>query len=166
MREKKKMEIKQIGAVAVLLVMVSLIVGAGVLVLDVFATATAEVTTVTNESFTWPVNGTNVTLTHGNITAFRRITNLTTDEFDSNNYTVYNTEGNIEVLNNNSVCTDGDTCFAWYNYTEYDTDAKTALDAGRDAVGGIANSWMALIVTIVVLAIILTMVIRSFAGKR
>lgn len=44
--------------------------------------------------------------------------------------------------------------------------AQTAINASRDAVSGIATSWMALIVTIGVLAIILTLVIRSFAVNR
>ena len=42
--------------------------------------------------------------------------------------------------------------------------AQTALNASRDAVGGIASNWMALIVTIGVLAIILFLVIRSFGS--
>ena len=43
---------------------------------------------------------------------------------------------------------------------------NTTLDAGRDAIGGIASDWLALIVTIAVLAIILTLVIRSFGAGR
>ena len=40
------------------------------------------------------------------------------------------------------------------------------MNASRDAVGGIASDWLALIVTIAVLAIILTLVIRSFGGAK
>ena len=43
--------------------------------------------------------------------------------------------------------------------------AQTALNASRDAVGSVANDWLALIVTIGVLAIILFLVIRSFVNK-
>lgn len=46
------------------------------------------------------------------------------------------------------------------------TDASTAINAGRDAISPIATTWMSLIVTIGVLAIILTLVIRSFAKGR
>jgi MFS superfamily sulfate permease-like transporter len=42
--------------------------------------------------------------------------------------------------------------------------AGTALNASRDAVSGIATNWLALIVTVGVLAIILFLVISSFAG--
>jgi len=40
-----------------------------------------------------------------------------------------------------------------------------ALNDTRDAITPIASTWLTLIVTIVVLAIILTIVIRSFAVK-
>jgi MFS superfamily sulfate permease-like transporter len=43
--------------------------------------------------------------------------------------------------------------------------AQTALNASRDAVSSVATDWLALIVTIGVLAIILFLVIRSFVAK-
>lgn len=47
------------------------------------------------------------------------------------------------------------------------SSASTAINASRDAVGEVATTWLGLIVTIAVLAIILTLVIRSFAlGNR
>lgn len=47
------------------------------------------------------------------------------------------------------------------------SSTNTTLQNAATAIGGISNSWMTLIVTIGILAIILTMVIRSFAfGKR
>lgn len=46
--------------------------------------------------------------------------------------------------------------------------AATALNDTRDALADISTSWLGLIVIVAVLAIILTMVIRSFSfgGKR
>lgn len=44
--------------------------------------------------------------------------------------------------------------------------AQTAINATRDAITPIASTWLPLIVTVAVLAIILTLVIRSFAGQR
>jgi hypothetical protein len=46
------------------------------------------------------------------------------------------------------------------------TSVNTTLDAGISAIGSIASDWLGLIVTIAVLAIILTLVIRSFGGAR
>lgn len=42
--------------------------------------------------------------------------------------------------------------------------ASTAINATRDALTPIATTWLPLIVTVAVLAIILTLVIRSFGG--
>lgn len=44
------------------------------------------------------------------------------------------------------------------------TGAKTALGNTSAAIASIANSWLGLIVIIVVLAIIITIMIKSFAG--
>jgi len=44
--------------------------------------------------------------------------------------------------------------------------ASTAINASRDAVGSVSNTWLTLIVTIGVLAIIITLVISGFGGKQ
>ena len=46
------------------------------------------------------------------------------------------------------------------------TAAQTAINSARTEVGAVATSWLGLIVTIAVLAIILTLVIRSFSQGR
>ena len=44
--------------------------------------------------------------------------------------------------------------------------ASTGINDTRDAIAEIPTTWLSLIVTVAVLAIILTLVIRSFAQKR
>jgi len=44
--------------------------------------------------------------------------------------------------------------------------AATAINNTRDALAPIGSTWLPLIVTVAVLAIVLTLVIRSFAGGR
>ena len=44
--------------------------------------------------------------------------------------------------------------------------ASSAINDTRDAITPIASTWMPLIVTVVILAIILTLVIKSFAQAR
>jgi len=46
------------------------------------------------------------------------------------------------------------------------TEASTAINDTVSAMTPIATTWLPLIVTVAILAIILTLVIRSFAGKR
>ena len=48
--------------------------------------------------------------------------------------------------------------------TGVSTAAQTALNGTRMALSSIATDWLPLIVIVAVLAIILTLVIRSFAG--
>lgn len=43
--------------------------------------------------------------------------------------------------------------------------ASTAINDTRDAIADISSTWLSLIVTVAVLAIILTLVIRSFAQR-
>lgn len=43
--------------------------------------------------------------------------------------------------------------------------AGTAINATRDALTPIATTWLPLIVTVAVLAIVLTLVIKSFGGE-
>ena len=50
--------------------------------------------------------------------------------------------------------------------TGVSTAAQTAINNTRDALTPIASTWLPLIVTVAVLAIILTLVIRSFGGQR
>ena len=46
------------------------------------------------------------------------------------------------------------------------TAAATAINGTRDAISPIGTTWMPLVVTVAVLAIVLTLVIRSFAVRR
>jgi len=46
------------------------------------------------------------------------------------------------------------------------SSASTAVNASRDAIGDIADTWLTLIVTIGVMAIIIFLVVRSFSGSR
>jgi len=50
--------------------------------------------------------------------------------------------------------------------TGVSTTAATALNNTRDAMTPIASTWLPLIVTVAVLAIVLTLVIRSFGRTR
>jgi hypothetical protein len=45
------------------------------------------------------------------------------------------------------------------------TAAATAINASRTEVGAISTTWLGLIVTIGVLAIIITLVVRGFGGS-
>ena len=159
------MQINELPQLVLMIVLVGMLVGVGVLITDKFATAAADTVVVTNETIAAvPNNNTNITLAHGNLTSFGSFHNVTNEVVTSTNYKVHLAAGKVEVLVNDSggwITTD--EVYAYYSYTNYETEAATALDAARDAIGGIATSWLALIVTIAVLAILLVLVIRSFS---
>lgn len=50
--------------------------------------------------------------------------------------------------------------------TGLSNESIAVINASRDEIGNISTSWLGLIVTIAILAIILTLVIRSFARGR
>jgi hypothetical protein len=160
------MEFKELPRFALLIVLIGMIVGIGVLVLDKLASSpsVANTVSVTNESFTWPDNASNVTLAHGNITSFTQILNGSSVAVDPTNYTVLSTDGKITALQNTSICKTGASCFATYSWSDKNTKAATAFGAASDAVADIANSWIGLMVLVGALAIILVFVIRNFGG--
>lgn len=43
--------------------------------------------------------------------------------------------------------------------------ASTALNNSRDAIAPITNTWLGLIVTIAILAVVLTLVLNAFRGR-
>ena len=162
------MDFKKAPAIIILLILLGMVVGVGVITLDKFRTSVRELTTVTNESFTVPAINGSITLAKGeNATALTTILNSNGSIYGSGNYTFSAVDGTVTFLTNTTPCQTAETdCVATYTYYEYQTDSGTAAGSGRDAVADVSNTWMALIVTIIVLAIIVGMVIVGFAGRK
>jgi len=164
-KNKKGFELNNLYGFVLMLVMIGLIIGVGVLILDKFSTAVYLDETVTNESVVTPANRTGINLVHNRLSKFISFVNLSGDAYPGENYTVDLVAGTINITYNNTQCWTGQTCYASYEWYNYGSTAVTALNNSRAAVTPIASTWLTLIVTIVVLAIILTIVIRSFAVK-
>lgn len=160
------MELNNLLNVVVLFVLVGMVVGVGVLAMDKFSTATREVVTVVNESFTSPQINKTVSLANGNMSAFISVTNTTGAILASGNYTIDLDAGTLNNTGNQTPCLTGTTCYANYKYYDYNTDAATALNAGMTELSGVSTTWLGLIITIVILAIIIGLVINGFAGKK
>ena len=52
------------------------------------------------------------------------------------------------------------------SYSAVSADASTALNATRDELSGIATNWLGIIVIVVIAAIVLGLVFRSFTGGQ
>lgn len=170
------MEIKQLYPFILTLIMMGMILGVGLLVIGNFSDATRDTNTVDNETsdniltgFAGTPNNMTVTLTNTPVRNIIRITN------SSNYVAVLNTDYNVSSLATGSIILwngtsngmfTGET-FVNITYRYYaDSKATDALQDVETATGTIPATWLPLIITVMILAIILTLVIRSFGKKR
>ena len=154
------MEIKQLQAIVLIFVFVGMILGVGVLVIDSFSRATRDSTTVQDDAVN--ISEGAATLSQTYCTDFVSATFANGTAIDIGSF----------------AWSDADTCAmtatapdaaVLYNITyKYGaaSDTQAALDATNDSITPIGSTWMSLLVTIIVLSIILTLVISSFAKQR
>lgn len=160
------MELNNFAPIVMTLVLVGMVLGVGLIIFDSFADAVKTDATITNETLTI-ASGAGTTA-NDEVSAVSIIIN-TTGEF---NCTSFNsptacanwTESGAITVNNTKM---GNGSYWRVSYTyDADTEATTVAEDVRDATSPIGTTWMTLIVTVLVLAIILTLVIRSFAFNR
>ena len=153
------MEVKQLYPAIMLFVLTGMILGVGILTFDKFADAAKDPTALT-EQLTFVARASTATYDELNSVASIDNVSATCTLFNSAYACANWTEAGAITLN--SSFTHG-----IYNITyNYDADSATtsAVDDVRDATATISSSWMTLIITVVVLAIILSLVIGSFGG--
>jgi hypothetical protein len=159
------MELQELQPFVVMLILVGLLIGVGVLTLDKFGDATYYSTTITNESFTAPAQDGTVSLAKTGMLSVSEVNNGT-DVLDSSNYTVALDTGVLTLNDNTTGCPTAGTCYATYVYKDYNTKTATAVDSARDEVSNVTTTWLGILITIVIMALILTAVIRSFSARR
>ena len=161
------MEVKKLATFAFAIVIIGMIVGVGVLTLDKLSSASWDKRTTTNEGLVWVDSGSNISLAANNLTEVVSLVNSSNIAVATTNYTVFLTDGKIQVDDTNgSACLTGVPCYITYKWENANTAAATAFNASRDAVSAISTTWLALIVTIGVLAVLLFMIISSFGKRR
>lgn len=157
------MEFEQLQGFILLLVLLGMILGVGVLILDKFGIAVKDSTTITNEAVT--ITSGAGQLANDDVTSMSFFGNETINSsftgIDFDEEINWTTAGVIAV---NGTFTDG-AYNASYVY-DADSTSTTTLAATTTAVAAISTTWLGLIVTIAILAIILTLVIRSFGGQK
>lgn len=159
------MEYQKIPSMVLLLVSVALIVGVGVLLFDKFSDATKTSTAATDENVV--ISSTLGTLTNDELVSNSNvgIGNATISCFLLDNPACGNvTSYELGTIDLNASFQDG-TYKANYSYYA-DSKASLTSDAAGTGIGDIADTWMSLIVTILVMAIIIGMVVYSFNNKR
>lgn len=158
------MELKNLQKIVLALVLVGMIMGVGLLVFDNFGAAvrdpisTSENVNSSLGTFTVTYKPIKTVARFGNATAYNTSFNCAGCEVN------YTAATGVFVVNNDTF----NPSLDWYvNYTYYSnstaTDTVTNMNA---AISPIASTWLALIVTIIVLSIILTLVMKSFVVRR
>lgn len=156
------METDSIFPFVLLLVTVGMILGVGILVLDIFGDAAKTDGTASLESIVIAYTGTTTNDEVSAVAFFGNATLNTTTITATNSYVNF-TEGGVISVNRTHY--PNDTYTITYTYDK-DSEATTTTTSVVSALGSISSTWLPLIVTIAMLAIILTLVIRSFAQKR
>ena len=150
------MEFKELFPFVLTLVMVGILLGVGLLVLDKFSTAAKTDTAIVNETVT--ITSAAGELANDFINSVSFIGN-TTMRCDLPNAACLNFTSNTGAITVNGTFGDGPWNVS-YNYKK-STKASTAVDNTVGALDDIPATWLGLIVTVVVLAIILLLVIRQ-----
>jgi len=149
-------EFKELTGFVLLLVFIGMLLGIGILVLDQFGVVAKDSTAVTDEQVAMSSSAGNTA--NDDVTAVSSFYNSTNS---SDLYTVL--AGNWTSAGALSFTVNDGTYNVSYVY-DADSVATTATTNTVSAISPIASTWLPLIVTVFVLAIILMLVIQSFAG--
>jgi hypothetical protein len=148
-----------------LLIFVGLLIGTGVLVLDKFSRASRDTTTTTDASLNLSVAGT-TTLAKTYCIAVKSIVNWTTS-FSLTDYGVNFTNADTCTIQYAAISgCKTNLCNVTYTWGADTSSAASTLNSAYGAISPIATTYMGLIVTIAVLAVVLGLVMGSFGGRQ
>ena len=158
------MEMKYLQSFILLLLFIGMLLGVGVLTLDKFQRAVRTETTVISTGQNLSVTGTSDFSEEYCLDVTSVANSTTTYVLADYNVTFSNADDCIVSYSGfGSDCSLG-LCNITYTYGA-DTASATSGVNTIAAITPIASTWLSLIVTVFVLAIILELVIRSFSGK-
>lgn len=154
------MELKDLFQFILILVLTGILMGVGALVfINLFSTGQIE-TTITNEQITADPNVSAI-LANVPFLSVSSIYNVTNASHLVENFT---TENSSYVIVQDPIFNQT-TVNVTYSYRR-NTSASTMISQMNVSLLPIANTWIPLIVTVLALAIVLALVIRSFARRR
>lgn len=157
------MELNNLFKVVFSFVLVGVLIGVGIIVLDNFGDVAKTETTIINETIS--VLGRTGTTANDEVLSATWFGNTTypCTSFNSATACVNWTEAGVITTNSTYLNNTGYKII--YSY-DADSAATTAVGNTSSSIEDISETWLSLIITVVVLAIILTMVIRSFSQTR
>ena len=157
------MDMKDLVPFVLMVVLVGMVVGVGLISLDRFSTTTFYQRSNYNDSISLTLNNTRYALDYGNITGVNAVWNGTNNLLSSSCYEIYTTNGSMRYINDTADCAVfAGTARVLYDFKEYNTATRNAVNSASNEVSGITTNWLGLIVTIFVLSIIVVLVVKSF----
>jgi len=159
------METDKIPSIVLILISVALLIGIGVLLFDKFSDATKTTASVADETFAI-ASGIGTTANNEIVTSANvGVGNTSIGCFLLNNPACGNvTNAELGTIKMNASFADGSYKIN-YSYLA-DSKASEASDSAGTSLGDIADTWMTVIITIIVMSLIIGMVVYSFQNKR
>jgi hypothetical protein len=161
---KKGVVISDLYQYILMFLIIGMLVGIGIVLFDAIGSATFY-SSNTNNTLTGSqlTNNSLTALGFGNITS-AAVWNGTTNSLNPTCYELNQTFGQFSFRNKTADCGSVNNVNVVYNFNDYDTQTKKTFAFITDATATITNNWVALIILIVVMAIIIGLVLSSFAG--
>ena len=157
------MDINDLPGIIMVFFLVGLVLGVGIITFDRVGSAAEQVVTMTQEEVTMAGVG-NITGQTGN----SNVDNSTGAVALINSTRVAVPAANWTITHAGAIWIGGDFVNGTYNATykfNKITKATVSLNKSVDAIKPIASDWMPLLVVVAMLAIIMVIVMRSFAGQ-
>jgi len=154
------MDFKEMYPVIAILIFTGVLLGVGLLVLDSLGTSVKDSTSLVNESVA--IAGAAGTTANDDVTAVAYFGNSSISCTPADTGCVNVTSGG--VISTNSSFANG-TYQISYTY-DADSTATTTVSSVSSALSPIGSTWMPLLVTVIALAIVLGLIMRSFGASR
>lgn len=150
------MELKNLIPIVTTFLLIGLLLGVGLIVFDAFGTAAKSRQTITNETVTFTSGATQ--LQHYPVFGISYVWNATKTLHSSE----YNWTSDGRIVTNVSIAKPFNVTYAGSR----NTTATGTMGSMVNATSPISTTWLPLIITIAILAIVLFLVIRSFNRGR
>ena len=157
------MEIKDLWPAVFFIILIAMLVAVGLILLDKTADVSRATTGVADEIIS--LSSGTATLANTPLVAMVNVGNLTGEVIVDTSRADFNFTASSGLIKLNASYDIEPNLYVNYTYGA-DVDATTGINDSITAIKAISSTWMALLVTIIVLAIVLGLIMSSFVTGR
>lgn len=155
------MEMRDLTGAVLMIVLIGMLIAIGVIVSENMGNSVRETQTAYNHSVT--IASGVVTVEHATLKSVSYFGNYTNHTWNTGNDQTLNISGPTTF----TVFSYGDgTANATYDYYVNSTGTNVMHDIVVDSLAPISSTWLSLIVTVMILAIVLGLIINAFGGGQ